>query len=67
MCEEIRSMMKRAQRMTQRKKGNPTKSVSMPVELWARVERRLEADPELDFSVYVRRLIRADLEQGEAA
>lgn len=38
-----------------------TKSVSMPPEFWKLIEARLATDPELDFSSYVRRLMRKDL------
>ena len=49
-----------------KQKGNPkgdniTKSVSMPTEMWPRVEERLRAEEELDFSKYVRRLVRRDI------
>lgn len=48
--------------------GSVTKSVSMPPTLWDRVEKKIDADPEADFSKYVRGLIRADLvKKGRAA
>lgn len=40
----------------------------MPPTLWDRVEKKIDADPEADFSKYVRGLIRADLvKKGRAA
>lgn len=38
-----------------------TKSISLPNDLWQRVEIKLACDPELDFSTYVRRLMRVDV------
>lgn len=43
-----------------------TASISMPPELWGKVKGRLAKDPELDFSKYVRRLLRQDLESQAA-
>lgn len=37
----------------------------MPPEMWREVLAYIGADPELDFSKYVRRLIRADLSGGQ--
>lgn len=38
------------------------KTISLPKSLLLEVEQILDGDPELDFSKYVRRLIRADLQ-----
>lgn len=43
-----------------------TKSVSLPHDLFVAAEGKWKADPELDFSKYVRRLVRADLALEEA-
>jgi len=62
----MRSVMKNGSRKA-KTEGRPktatgiTKSVSMPTDLWLRIEARLATDPELDFSGYVRRLIRKDV------
>jgi hypothetical protein len=40
-----------------------TKSISMPPELFREADAVVKGDPELDWSKYVRRLIRKDLEQ----
>lgn len=54
--------MKRAMDGEKKKtKAQITKSVAMPGELWAKVEARLQQDPENDFSKYIRRLVRADI------
>lgn len=54
--------MKRAMDCEKKKaKAQITKSVAMPGELWAKVEARLQQDPENDFSKYIRRLVRADI------
>lgn len=59
--------MKTARKQKGNSKGdNLTKSVSMPTGMWPRVESRVQAlkvsEPDLDFSKYVRRLIRRDVE-----
>lgn len=63
--------MKRATRKADAKgtkdKGSVTKSVSMPPEFWDRVALRLNGEEELDFSKYVRQLIRADINGSKAA
>ena len=44
------------------------KTISLPADLYRQVERkRLQRDPELDFSKYVRALLRRDLPDGVAA
>ena len=63
----MRIEMKTARKPKSNSKGeNATKSISMPIALWLGVESRVEAlkesDPDLDFSKYVRRLIRRDVE-----
>lgn len=61
----MRSEMKNARKPKEKTSAvqpNTTKSISMPLGMWQRVESRLAADPELDFSKYVRRLIRRDVE-----
>lgn len=60
----MRGEMKTARKQS---KGNPkgdnvTKTISMPAEMWPRVAARMSADVEMDFSKYVRKLIRRDLE-----
>lgn len=58
----MRSNMKRATDSGGKKaKTQITKSVAMPGELWAKVQARLQQDPENDFSKYIRRLVRADI------
>lgn len=42
-------------------KSTVTKSVSLPKELAKRANMRVKSDPELDWSKYVRRLVREDL------
>jgi hypothetical protein len=42
-------------------KAKITKSVAMPSDLLTKVEARLRQDPENDFSKYIRRLVRADI------
>ena len=54
--------MKRAMDGDKKKaKAQITKSVAMPSDLWSKVEARLQQDPENDFSKYIRRLVRADI------
>lgn len=54
--------MKNARKPKGNSKGeNVTKSVSMPREMWPQIEARLSQDEELDFSKYVRQLIRRDI------
>lgn len=63
----MRSEMKKARKpvdLKSEKAASITKSVSMPKELWPQVEARVNSDPELDFSKYVRRLIRRDVESA---
>jgi hypothetical protein len=61
----MRSEMKKERQPVEvktEKVENITKSISMPASMWPTVEARVNADPELDFSKYVRRLIRRDVE-----
>lgn len=61
----MRSEMKKARKPVELKSEKViTKSVSMPKDLWPQVEARVNSDPELDFSKYVRRLIRRDVESA---
>lgn len=55
------SEMKNARTPVEETPANITKCVSMPKDMWSAVEARVNADPELDFSKYVRRLIRRDV------
>ena len=45
----------------QRAAKNVTKSVSLPSDMARAVDQRIATDPELDWSKYVRRLIREDV------
>lgn len=55
--------MKAGQRKNSVKpQGLVTKSVSMPGDLFVRANLKVQSDEELDWSKYVRRLIRKDLE-----
>ena len=61
----MRSEMKNARKPAEEKAAKPeniTKSISMPAAMWPRVEARVQSEPDLDFSKYVRRLIRRDVE-----
>ena len=51
---------------TTKAKALVTKSVSMPAELFQQANAKIEGDEELDWSKYVRRLIRQDLSQPES-
>lgn len=60
----MRSEMKKARKPVEpkaEKVANITKSISMPAAMWPRVEARVQSEPDLDFSKYVRRLIRNDV------
>lgn len=60
----MRSEMKKERNLdeeTADKVENIIKSISMPAAMWPKVEARVNEDPELDFSKYVRRLIRRDV------
>jgi len=61
--EEMRSDMKKDKGATSANgKTKPIiKSVAMPSDMWASVKVRLQEDPENDFSKYIRRLVRADI------
>lgn len=61
----MRSEMKKARKPAEEKATKAdyiTKSISMPAAMWPRVEARVQSEPDLDFSKYVRRLIRRDVE-----
>ena len=63
----MRSEMKRAMDGPKKQaKAQVTKSVAMPSELWIKLEARLRQDPENDFSKYIRRLVRADINNTAA-
>jgi hypothetical protein len=58
----MRTEMKNARKQNGNAKGNNiTRSVSMPNEMWPRIEARLRENEEMDFSKYIRSLIRRDL------
>ena len=52
--------------MSEPTKTNVSKTVSMPAEMFRDADLLVQADPELDWSKYVRRLIRQDLEKAKA-
>lgn len=57
------TVMKNARKQKGNPKGdNVTKSISMPSAMWPRVQARIDQHAEMDFSKYVRQLIRRDLE-----
>ena len=48
-------------------KSTVVKTVSMPMEMYQGADQIVQADPELDWSKYIRRLIREDLARAKAS
>ncbi len=46
---------------TKAKKPLVLKTISMPEDLYQKIEEKISRDPELDFSKYIRLLVRRDI------